>query len=1681
MWVGGDGVGLGYLNNPQLSNEKFIKNPFAEGMLYKTGDLARWNNDGTITFLGRIDNQVKIRGFRIELSEIDHIIQKFSNIKDCTTQIILKNNDKKICSYIVGTSSIDIQELKNYLIKELPQYMIPSYFIQIDSIPLTINGKINKKELPLPEYYDNQNKIIKNSRNSTDKLLIDIITDILKTEKISIDDNIFDLGLDSLSSMNLTSKLFDEKNIRITVKDIFEHPIISDLSDFININLSKEFNDIIYVQDSIYYNASRAQKRIFYTDNMNSDLCVYNICGGIEFFDILDFNKICNIFNILVDRHESFRTYFEIIDKELCQKILPDLKLQIINKKIKEENVKEEFELFNTKFDLTKAPLLKVLVLYLNNNHTMLFINMHHIISDGTSLKILLDEFCKLYNDEELPKKTFTYKDFINYENSFSNSQIYKNNKKFWLNEFKNEIPILNFPTNYTRPSVFTYNGSKIYNKFDKNITNLIIEESKKLQVTPYMFLLSAYYILLYKYTGQENIVIGTPVANRDVLEFSNIIGMFVNTLAIKEKINSNHTFIKFLYEVKEKCLNCFNHQNYPFDELIKELNINRDASRNPIFDTMFIYQNDGLPLHSINGMKTEYYIPDTNISKFDLSLEIIPKNDEFFMNIEYCTDLFTKEFIENFSTHYIELVKNILNNLESKISNLEILQLKEKNKILYDFNNTENIYDENNFIYKIIDNQCLKTPEYTAVTFKNKSLTYKELFEKSNSLANFLHNIGIGRNSIVGIMLPRSLELLVAIIATLKTGACYIPIDPTFPESRIDYMLKNSNASILLTFDTNRNLNFRTLCVEFSNTDLYNKPNLQFNYYNTSSDPSYIIYTSGSTGNPKGVVLNHKALTNLTNYLNHSVEYLKNDYRNMSIASLTTISFDIFIFETLISLQKGLNVVIATENEQVMPDRLNKLIEKNNIKAFQLTPSRMELLLNNLNIIPELKNIKFITLAGEALSNKLLESILKLGNITVYNGYGPSETTVFSTFTDVTHQPKVNIGKPLDNTQIYILDKDNNICPINVPGELCICGDGVGIGYKNIDSNVKNNFCLSTISGNPMYKTGDLAKYLPNGEIAYIGRIDNQIKIRGLRIELDEIENKILEFPNITKTVLLAQTDEKNRKYLIAYLTINDKISISKLKEHLRRYLPKYMIPSYFEILEEIPYLPNGKVDKKALPTPKIKSSSKFVPARNELDKRILQIFESLLNLSPISITDNFFELGGDSLLAINLQIELLKFTDIISYADIFLNPTVQEISDKINNSNNIVESLSDTVDLLNCNTYIKNYKQLPSNIKKLNPQNILLTGSTGYLGIHVLNDFLENEIGKVYCLLRPEKGISIKNKFLNKLHFYFDKKLDNLINDRIIIIKGDITLKNLGLSDDDYKIIKDDISTIVNCAAKVSHFGKYELYKKINVDGVQNLIDFCKNNSKTLYHISTTSISGNNINSNVDDFPNISKDVFEENDFFINQIIDNVYVKSKFEAEKLIISELQNGLDAYILRIGNLMGRFSDGKFQQNIEENAYINRLLSFIRIRNIPNYFVNHSLEFTPVDYCANAITKIITYSHTNNRIFHLLNNNLILIKDLLEIFEKDYFKINAIPNSEFKNIINALLKSKNNEKYLSGLISDFNKKGKLDYELKIKVSSDFSDEFLNMINFNWPKIDELYIRKFFKYLNNLYKF
>lgn len=1674
LYISGDNVSNGYIFNTELNQKSFTNVPFSKSISYRTGDFVRWNLDGTISFIGRKDSQIKVNGHRIELGEIERVIYSYPNIEKC---LVTYSNDKKFVAYLTSQTNIEISKLRIFLQNKLPLYFIPNYIVQIDKFDLTSNGKINKTSL---------NNINLNAFSNYEKAhtkiqqeLVNIFQSVLNVKKVGINDNFFDLGGDSLSSIKIQIASYN-KGLNISSQDIFNNPTIKLLSSFIESQrLNDTCNKIIKVSDKSFYTTSSAQKRIYYSSTLAGEASVlYNTPGGVIFDKPLNIKKLEYCINTLINRHESLRTYFEIQDNDIVQKIQEeiDFKLEFAETLVDIDTLDNEFNNFIKSFDLSVAPLFRLKYIDISNGNSALFIDMHHIISDGTSLTIFVEELCKLYNEEELTPLNITYKDFANYENNKLKNSSFKEAENFWVNQFKDDIPVLNMPTIYSRPSVKTYEGSKVHSKIDFETTKKINNLSKELGVTPYMLLLSVYYILLSKYTGQDDIIVGTPVVGRDAPEFYNIIGMFVNSLPIRAKIDFNISFTDFLNNIKDICLKNFKYQNYPFDVLVDKLNIPRDTSRTPLFDTMFIYQNNGIPQVNFKNIKSKYYIPDTNISKFDLSLEIIPTDNGLQLSFEYATKLFDKSFIENFANHYSNILHIVLDNLDIKLSNIDMLSEKEKNTILYKFNNTKMDYPKDKTISQLFEEQVEKTPNNIAIVFGENKLTYTELNEKANSLAYYLREQQIGRNDIVGIMVNRSLEMIVSILAVLKSGACYIPIDPEYPQDRIEYMLNNSNSKYLLTF---KNLADKVcfdnkIFIELSN-ELYNKSKNNLKNINHPEDLAYIIYTSGSTGTPKGVMLKHTSITNLANYLNNYIEFFKNVTSQKTIVSVTTISFDIFIFETLICLQKGLKVVIANEEEQHIPSKLFNLIEKENVEIMQMTPSRMQIFLDNVDS-NSLQPLKYIILAGEALPDMLTSKLSSLGIQKLYNGYGPSETTIFSTFTDVTNLNKVTIGTPLYNTQTYILDKNMNVCPVNVPGELYISGAGVGLGYlNNPDLTSKSYLNNPFLENSTIYKTGDLCVLLKNHEIQYLGRIDNQIKIRGLRIELGEIENRIQAFPNIKRACVIKQTIN-NRDFLSAYFTQDKRINISNLREYLSNYLPKYMIPTYFTVLDDFPYTPNGKINKKALPIPSDilngESKKNYIPAKTELEKSFVRIWEEILNVSPIGITDNFFELGGDSILAMNLNIELRKICDSITYSDIFKFPTISALIKKINSN---IENYDTKYMERNYDKYNELLKKekVPNlfALKYTNSGNILLTGATGFLGSHILAEYITKEKGNVYCIVREEPGLTAQAKLHQKLNYYFGNKFDKLIGKRIFTVTGNINNFGFGLNQEDLLNLANNVSVVINTAARVAHYGDYKDFYNSNVKSVQYLIDFCKSFNKKLYHISTLSISGNSFDSSIIKQNIQNTKYFTENNLYIGQSLENVYVRSKFEAECLVLDAILDGLDAHILRVGNLMPRLKDGVFQENLLENAFITRISEFLKIGFIPDSLLSAYLEFTPVDIISKSIIKLITHPNKNCVILHLFNHNHVYIDKCIKYFKLINSNFEIVTDEIFRKNIKKLLNNKNSKNNINLLINDMDKNLNLMYNSNILVKSDLTIKYLSKIGFNWPKISEKYILRF----------
>lgn len=1668
LYISGDGVGNGYLNNAEKNAESFIKIPkiLKENIVYKTGDLAKWNEDGTISFVGREDNQVKINGHRMELGEIESCIYQYPGIEKA---IVILDNNKKINAYYTSKNNIDSIKLKEFMERKLPQYFIPNYFMQLERFELTANGKIDKKLLP--EIKNNSKKIIKPINEKEEKLK-KIFEEILNKEDISTDDNFFELGGDSLLAIKLTTKIFEDLNVQIGIKNIFDNPSIIELAKVIEKTGKTENKVIEKRKKEEFYPTSSAQKRMYYSTLADGNKSIlYNISGGIILDKRPDVKKLNKCFKQLIDENESLRTYFETIDGEIVQKIQDDVEFNLIEEKVNHSNIKKITDEFIKPFDLSKAPLIRAKIVVMKNNKALLLIDMHHIISDGQTIQIITKKISDLYNGKTTQKNKLDYKDFAIWENK----QKFDKEEKYWLSVFEDEVPVLELPTNFSRPTSQSFEGNSIIRKLDKKYLEAIKNTCKTLNITPYMLLMGTYYILLSEYASSNDIVVGTPVVGRNTEQVQDIIGMFVNTLAIRNKIEQDLTFEEFINKVKENILKALENQEYPLDRLIKKLNLQKEASRNLLFDVMFTYQNEGYPIMNFDKIKAKFYVPKTNISKFDLLLEAIQDKETLTLRFEYCTKLFTEEFIEKMSKNYINILKVVLSNTKIKISNIDMISREEKRQILNQTNNTQTTYERNKTVIQLFEKQVEATPNKIAVVFENKKMTYKELNERANKLANYMHEkFKIKEQDKVAIFVKKSFESIISIVATIKLGAIFVPIDIEYPEERIDYILKDSNAKLILTLQQyEEKIKTKTpKCIINIESSIYNNTNNENPHNNAKAeDLIYIMYTSGSTGKPKGVMVKNRNVVRLvrnTNYIDFS--------KCKRILQTGSIVFDACTFEIWGALLNGITLYIIKKNELLDTNILEKYLEKNKIDTLWLTSPLFNQLSEENSYM--FRNVKYLLTGGDMLSPKHINLVMDANpNITLINGYGPTENTTFSCcFTiDKKYETNIPIGRAISNSTVYIVSSNGKIQPKGVPGELWVGGDGVSKGYLNRKDLTREKFIPNPFGKGKVYKTGDLVRLLPDGNIEFIGRIDNQVKIRGFRVEISEIENVVKQYPGVSKFYTLVK-EVNGSKILITYFTADRKINIQDMILYLQERLPLYMIPQGIMQLETLPLTINGKVDKQQLPMPEAETKTKYVKPENEVQKQLCDIWCKIFNLKRVGILDNFFELGGDSLLAIKLQTEALKQNININYSDVFEHPTIKGLSERKQNKK--LYYVDEKYDYSKINELIKINNI--SNLKQENTEqqigNLLLFGATGFLGAHILDEYLSTTNGKIYCLVRRKNNEDSEQRLKSILNFYFDNKYDNEFKKRIFVVYGDITKKQFGLTPKEYKELGKEIDIVVNSAALVKHFGDFEMFKSINVVGTKNIIDYCKHFNKKLYHISTMSVAGiSAIDENIES--DDERVLFGEDKFYIGQNLNNPYVYTKFQAEKEILEELNKGLDACILRMGNIFNRVSDGRFQINVSENAYINRIKSILKLGVIQNRFLNHSLEFTPVDASAKAILTIIKHNPKFN-VLHLFNTKLITFPNIIAILNNLGYNIRLTNDQEFSEEVKKFLKDETLKSQISGLIPDLKKDKTLSVMSKALPDAYFTTLYLRSIGYEWPEIDKEYVEQFLQYFKKI---
>ena len=1292
LYVGGDGLARGYLNRPGLTAENFIPDPFSRrpGMrLYRTGDLACYLADGNIEFRGRIDYQIKIRGFRVELREVEAALREYAGIRDVI--VILRDDvaDKRLVAYLVAEDHPSVPELRKFLQEKLPDYMIPSAFVILDDFPVTPNGKIDRKALPAP---DSKRPELRGAfvapHTDIEKKLAEIWANILGINQIGIYDSFFELGGHSLLATQLISQLRVIFHVDLILPDFFKTPTIHGMAKFIegrnDTDQWLQVLPITPISRDRDIPVSFAQERLWFFKQWESNSPVYNILSCIHFKGLLDVFLLERCFNEIIRRHESLRSNIITVNGRAVQRISSVLttELSVVDIQVLSEREKKiELQRLATKesqycFELERDPLIRAKLLQLAEEEHVLLITMDHIVADGWSLGLLVKEMAVLYEafskdiPSPLPDLPIQYADFAHWQRKRLEEGALENQLSYWKNQLSDMPPVLELAADHWRSPTGSFRGAKHPVVISEKLTETLKNLSEKEGCTLFMTLLTAFQTLLYRYTGQEDIVVGTPIANRNMPEIEGLIGFFANTLVLRTDLSGNPGFKKVLKRVREMAIEAYAHQDMPFEKLVQELHPQRDSNYNPLFQVMFVLQNTPISEMKFSDITMNFWHPtwlkvDNGTTKFDLTLDLSETTDGLTGFFEYSTDLFEAGTITRITGHFQTLLESIVEHPDQPVSKLPILSQSERQQLVVDWNETRREYPRSSCIHQLFEERVEQNPKAVAVVFENLQLNYAELNIRANRLAHYLRNLGIGPDVLVGICMERSLEMVVGILGILKAGGAYLPLDPDYPDERLKFMLEDSQVAVLLTQESFLKKlpehKAHVVCLDTDWENISNENSGSPVEKATADNLAYVIYTSGSTGKPKGVLLEHRGLCNLAKAQIRAF-HVKQSSRVLQFASL---GFDASVSEIFMALVAGATLCLGNRNSLLAVSNLSRLLREQAITTVTLPPS----ILANLSF-EKYPALRTIVVAGEECSAAIVERWGK--NYRLLNAYGPSECTVCATFdkcNDSNQKPL--IGRPIDNVEIYLLDSHLEPVPVGIPGELHIGGVGLARGFINRPELTAEKFIpnpFGSKSGTRLYRTGDLARYLPDSRLEFLGRIDNQVKIRGFRVELGEIQTILLQHFAVQDAVVITHEDASHVRCLSAYIVPTpgqtELLTVTRLRGFLKRKLPDYMVPSNFFMLEALPLTPNKKVDRSRLPEPngvRPKIKQEIVIPRDALEFQLVQIWENILDIYPIGIMDDFFDLGGHSILAVHLIARIQKvFNKNISLSLFFQNATI-------------------------------------------------------------------------------------------------------------------------------------------------------------------------------------------------------------------------------------------------------------------------------------------------------------------------------------------------------------------------------------------------------------------------------------
>lgn len=1647
LFVGGKCVGRGYRNRPDLTAASFKPNPFIhEDTVYDTGDVASWTPTGEIVLSGRADRQIKLRGLRIELQEVSSCIESHPDVAAAHAAVRVINGQQVLGVYYVAERDVDDSELISYAATYLPGYMIPSFLLRVDSFPFTANGKIDENALPMPALSDAGDDMTPSGEK-----VLEIFKKVLRCDELEASHDYFLAGGNSLNAMETLIDLEKAFGRRLRVADLYVYRTAAKLGAFldgvsgsrISVDKSPVRPTLKKAEKRERYPLTPLQQGMYVQSVLSPDSLSYNMPGALKTRGKIEKTDIENAFRSLIAGDPIFRTEFVSEGGAVSALVRDHVDFDV--EVIEAETQAEAEKRFMRPFDLSRAPLIRAALWNSSDGDVYLFVDSHHIIGDGLTTPVML----RRLNRALAGKNVTAAWNFYDYLES-GDLKGSRDELDFWLKTLSSLPEPAVLPADNERQARFDFRGSELSLCFNEDESRRISEFCRNSGDTEYGVFLAAFALVVSLLSGKNDVIIGAPVSGRRLEESASICGPFINTLPLRMCRSEDMTVGQWLERARHAVVGMIDHQRTSLEEIISEMKLPR-GEQNALYRVMLTQSPVSEDLFTLGDCKMTYVPVSTGSVKMDLILELSGDADSCYkMNFSYASSVFERETVALWSRYVKNAVLLMTGGDGTRLSELDLLSAEDRERLIDEVNYKVTPF-VNRPVHRMLHSTAKKKENETAVIFHDREYTFGELEARASFIADYIEKSGIGDGA-VAICMPRSFEMIAVMYGVLKAGCAYTFLKESFPPARLRYMLEASKARLVIVGE---GITLDGSAVEGLDCPVVTVPDgvsVDSRGETPADGIANILFTSGSTGRPKGVMLKHRSVANLCGQMKTLLE----DVPGRVLCS-TNCVFDCFIVETVIALALGRCVVMADDEEMMLPWKLAALVEKYETSVFEMTPTRLRMCLDNEDFRRAARHIGIVLLGGEAVSRTLVEDFCSCSDGRLMNMYGPTEATVFTTMCQLLPGEHVTIGRPLQNTRTYVLDDGGRPVLPTACGEMYIAGECLSEGYASAPDQTAESFADDIVyAGERMYKSGDIVRLRADGRYDYIGRADEQIKLNGQRVELTEINGAM----SAIETVLHAATVGVRRDgfmSLCAFYVSTGDISPAEITERLRLTLPPYMVPAKIVRLDAMPMTPTGKFDMMALRSlaessdepAQVSNPAQDAAVHGETaesaapvkadEQYVLSVWNRVLDTKTDDADVSFFDLGGSSMAALNVLGHYYNDKLEMSLSDFYENPTARAQALKLGGGRPATppdggapdgkgDGEDDGED--HCEDAAREaadpeaYDDADGSCEAVQGAvysdaydgnedgDVLVTGATGFFGAHLTAYLVEHDSRRVICLVRDGSGKRLRERF----EWYFGKERADALLDRVETVCGDVSEPYLGMTDEALLFLSSRIGYIYHCAADVRHYSPNEEgHMKVNVNGTREMLSLAKHSGAKFYHMSTCSVGGDVLRDG-------GAAEFTESDLDIGQVWDkNVYVKSKFLAERAVEEEMKNGVDAKIFRLGRLVGRETDGRFQPNAYTNMFYLIIQSLAALGAVPEDAANVPWDVMPVDMAAE---QVVLLSRTDGKVFHIMNPDpptlgqvFCAVDDSFKVVSSEEFaKAYGAKSSRMGTAKDALLKS-----------------------------------------------------------------